>query len=153
MITLEEVYGMADCRETEELKDLFGNSYSETTQNNDHVGKSVLDMVEEFRTTAKQKKNAERAGNLVVEEYDEWYQEFDMGSLKLSDELKELSDLVYVCYGYANSMGWNLDEAVRRVHENNMGRMVQDDGTIKYREDGKVMKNPNAPKINLEDLV
>ena len=30
---------------------------------------------------------------------------------------------------------------------------ILDDGTIKYREDGKVMKNPNAPKINLEDLV
>ena len=151
MITLEEVYGMADNRETEELKDLFGNSYTEAVQKNDHVGKSVLDMVEEFRTTAKQKKNPRTSALLIFEEYKEWLDESNLGVPK--DELKELSDLVYVCYAYANAKGWNLDEAVRRVHENNMGRMVQDDGTIKYREDGKVMKNPNAPKIYLGDLV
>jgi hypothetical protein len=50
-------------------------------------------------------------------------------------------------------MGWDLNEAVTRVHENNMERMTQDDGTIKRREDGKIIKNPNTPKVQLGDLV
>lgn len=67
--------------------------------------------------------------------------------------LKELTDLVYMCYGYANFKGWDMDESLRRVHENNMGRMYQPDGTIKYREDGKVLKNKEYPAVDLSDLV
>lgn len=32
-------------------------------------------------------------------------------------------------------------------------RMKQDDGTILRREDGKVIKNSNTPKVFLDDLV
>jgi hypothetical protein len=49
--------------------------------------------------------------------------------------------------------GYNLDKAVERVHENNMGRMYQPDGTILRRDDGKVMKNKDFPKVDLVDLV
>jgi len=69
------------------------------------------------------------------------------------EHLKELADLVYVCFGYAVTYGWDLTEAVSRVHENNMGRMFQPDGSIKYREDGKVMKNKEYPPVDLSDLV
>jgi predicted HAD superfamily Cof-like phosphohydrolase len=68
-------------------------------------------------------------------------------------ELKELADLTYVIFGYARVRGWNLLEAVSRVHENNMGRCVQPDGSIKRREDGKVLKNPDYPAVDLSDLV
>jgi hypothetical protein len=44
-------------------------------------------------------------------------------------------------------------EAFRRVHSNNVGRCIQDDGTIKRREDGKITKNPNYQKVDLSDLV
>ena len=37
--------------------------------------------------------------------------------------LKELADLVYVCYQYAANMGWDLDEAMHRVHESNMSKL------------------------------
>jgi len=67
--------------------------------------------------------------------------------------LKELADLVYVCFGYAVTYGWDLNEAIDRIHKNNVGRMKQPDGTIKYREDGKVLKNPHYPKVDLSDLV
>jgi len=30
---------------------------------------------------------------------------------------------------------------------------VWPDGGVRYRADGKVLKNPDAPKITLEDLV
>jgi predicted HAD superfamily Cof-like phosphohydrolase len=60
---------------------------------------------------------------------------------------------VYVIYGYANARGWDLDEALYRVHSNNLGRMYQPDGSIKRREDGKIEKNDSYPKVDLGDLV
>ena len=120
---------------------------------------NILQMVEDYRFSAKQDKNPAMGAKLIVEEYIEWYAaalglQVDGKPANLPPaELKELADLVYVIFGYANSKGWDLNEAVKRVHENNMGRMYQEDGTIKYREDGKVVKNLDFPKIALEDLV
>ena len=118
---------------------------------------NIMQMVEDFRFTAGQDKNPLVSKALVVEEYLEWSAEaFNLVAHKRyskEDELKELADLVYVIFGYANSLGWDLNNAVKRIHENNMGRMYQEDGTIKYRDDGKVVKNLDYPKINLEDLV
>ena len=69
-----------------------------------------------------------------------------------ADALKELADLVYVCYQYAANMRWDLDEAMHRVHESNMSKLDEDGKPI-YREDGKVLKGPNYKPPNLEDLV
>lgn len=66
--------------------------------------------------------------------------------------LKELADLAYVLYGTAEALGWNLDEAVRRVHESNMSKLGADGKPI-YREDGKVLKGPNYKEPYLGDLV
>ena len=66
--------------------------------------------------------------------------------------LKELADLVYVCYQYAENMGWNLDEAMHRVHESNMSKLGEDGNPI-YREDGKVLKGPHYQPPDLSDLV
>ena len=66
--------------------------------------------------------------------------------------LKELADLVYVCYQYAANLGGDLDEAMYRVHESNMSKLDEDGKPI-YREDGKVLKGPNYAPPNLEDLV
>jgi len=66
--------------------------------------------------------------------------------------LKELADLVYVVYGYAATFGWDLDEAVRRVHTSNMSKLG-DDGKPILRADGKVLKSDNYQKPSLEDLV
>jgi predicted HAD superfamily Cof-like phosphohydrolase len=111
--------------------------------------KTPMDMVQEFATKTKQKPDPTLYGRLIEEEYKEWHQE----ALDKAAELKELADLVYVIYGYANAHGYDLDEAVRRVHENNLGRCIQPDGSIKRREDGKIIKNPNFPKVYLGDLI
>ena len=66
--------------------------------------------------------------------------------------LKELTDLAYVCYQYAAAAGWDLDEALTRVHESNLSKLDDDLRPIK-REDGKVMKGPNYKPANLIDLV
>jgi predicted house-cleaning noncanonical NTP pyrophosphatase (MazG superfamily) len=108
-----------------------------------------MDMVTEFAEKTGQKPDPILYGRLIEEEYKEWAEEvFDKAA-----ELKELADLVYVIYGYAKAHGYNLDEAVRRVHKNNLGRCTQPDGTIKRREDGKIIKNPDYPKVALGDLV
>ena len=114
--------------------------------------KTPMGMVQEFKSAANQQTNIEMSRKLIREEFDEWLIEVLNPNGSNPAELKELCDLVYVIYGYALNRNWDLDEALTRVHENNMGRMFQDDGTIKRREDGKVIKNPLYPKVDLGDL-
>ena len=93
---------------------------------------------------------------LVVEEFKEFLeaeQQLIIGFKQNSvDTLKELADLVYVCYQYAENLGWNLDEALQRVHDSNMTKLDERGDPI-YREDGKVLKGPNYKEPNLTDLV
>ena len=77
----------------------------------------------------------------------------ELADAKYSAEaLKELADVVYVVYGHAATHGWDLDEAVRRVHASNMSKL-DDDGTPILRDDGKVLKGPNYSPPDLSDLV
>lgn len=108
-----------------------------------------MDMVKYYYNTAGITPSAPLSSRLMAEEYAEWVEE----SSGTEGDLKELTDLVYVIYGYALAMGYDLDEALCRVHSNNIGRMTQSDGTIKRRKDGKIIKNPDYPKVDLSDLV
>ena len=94
--------------------------------------------------------------NLIVEEFKEFLEaegELWHNSPEYpSEALKELADLVYVCYQYAENMGWFLDEALNRVHESNMSKLDEYGKPI-YREDGKVLKGPNYSPPNLNDLI
>ena len=69
-----------------------------------------------------------------------------------AEALKELADLVYVCYQYADNMNWFLDEALDRVHKSNMS-ILDDDGHPIYRDDGKGLKVPNYKTPNFTVLV
>ena len=93
---------------------------------------------------------------LIVEEFKEFLDaenQLIMGlTINSAECLKELADLVYVCYQYAANLGWDLDEALDRVHESNMSKL-DDNGNPIYREDGKVLKGPNYQPPNLTDLV
>jgi predicted HAD superfamily Cof-like phosphohydrolase len=93
---------------------------------------------------------------LIVEEFKEFLDaenQLIMGlTVNAADCLKELADLVYVCYQYAANLGWDLDEALDRVHKSNLSKLGEDGKPI-YREDGKVLKGPNYKEPNLNDLV
>ena len=65
--------------------------------------------------------------------------------------LKELSDLVFVCYQFAAAFNLDLDEALRRVFESNMSKLDEQGKPI-YREDGKVLKGPNYSPPDLTNL-
>ena len=97
----------------------------------------------------------QRQLDLIIEEFKEFLEAegmlFRHGRNAKEECLKELADLVYVCYQYAENMGWFLDEALDRVHQSNMSKLGEDGKPI-YREDGKVLKGPNYKPPNLEDL-
>jgi len=115
----------------------------------DGYSRSPSDMVKEFMSVTDQAPNPVLQMILIGEEYMEFLDSEEC----TAEELKELADLVYVCYGYAEACGYNLTEALVRVHQNNIGRCIQPDGTVHRREDGKIIKNPDYPKVQLEDLL
>lgn len=75
--------------------------------------------------------------DLVAEEF----REYDEASAKrdLIGIADALADLAYVVYGAALTHGIDLDAVLREVHRSNMAKL-QPDGTVKTREDGKVLK-------------
>lgn len=86
---------------------------------------------------------------LINEEYFEFIESLQKGDK--SSQLKELTDLVYVCYQLAASVGWDLDEAYDLVHQSNMSKLV--DGKPLRNDDGKVLKGPNYRPPCLDHLV
>ena len=122
---------------------------------NTYIGKSPLDMVKQFarvfghtlnHTWVKDADKDLLRLVLVKEEYAEV-----LSATTEENLLKELADLVYVTYGYAATFGWDLDEALRRVHASNMSKLGEDGQPI-YRDDGKVLKGPNYEPLTLRIL-
>ena len=120
---------------------------------------SLLQQAITFREVMEQPINTceenvhELQAELINEEYKEWKEAFDEehDGILVVEQLKELADLVFVCYQYAAARGWNLDVAMRRVFESNMSKLV--DGKPLRRADGKVLKGPNYYPPILDDLV
>ena len=115
---------------------------------------SLLDQAEQFRSaynlpaTGKTTRPTQKC--LIDEEWSEFHEAYH--HTDDADQLNELADLVYVCFQYAASQDWDLDEAMRRVHRANMSKLGEDGKPI-YRGDGKVLKGPNFKKATFEDLV
>ena len=121
----------------------------------------LSDQAKEFRSCYNIKNEPSKAKRtyqkeLIVEEFKEFLEAegmlFRNNPQYPSEALKELADLVYVCYQYAENMGWFLDEALDRVHKSNMSKLDEDGNPI-YREDGKVLKVPNYQPPTLNDLI
>ena len=121
--------------------------------NNQYTNQSLLDQAEQFRaayslTTGKTQRSCQKA--LIDEEWSEFHEAFHLKDT--CEQLKELADLVYVCFQMAASQEWDLDEAMRRVHKSNMSKLGEDGKPI-YRADGKVLKGENYKPPNLTDLI
>ena len=117
-------------------------------------------QAKEFRSKYGLKNSHDRSTRAVqkeimIEEFKEFLEAegflFMHGKNHQEHALKELADLVYVCYQYAENMGWFLDEALDRVHQSNLSKLDEEGNPI-YREDGKVLKGPNYKPPTLEDL-
>ena len=112
-----------------------------------------IDEAVEFRTVMGQPVGTDDFDTLFMQWklIDEEFQEFSEAEVETENHLKELADLAYVCYQYAAAKGWDLDEALHRVHESNMSKLVN--GKPLRRADGKVLKGPNYQPPNLSDLL
>ncbi len=90
---------------------------------------------------------------LLVEEWKELIKELDQAMRDgLSDELrlnvaKEVTDLLYVAYGLAVTLGIDADACLVEVHRSNMTKLFN--GEAKRDEQGKVLKGPGyeAPDL------
>ena len=115
---------------------------------------SLMDQADRFRQayflgqTGNKARKIQKA--LIDEEWSEFHEAFYFQDE--CDQLKELADLVFVCYQMAASQEWDLDEAMRRVYNSNMSKLGEDGKPI-YRADGKVLKGPNYKPPTLTDLV
>ena len=68
------------------------------------------------------------------------------------DLIKELSDLVFVCYQFAAAFNLDLDRAMTLVFESNMSKLDEQGKPI-FRSDGKVLKGPNYQPPDLMSCV
>jgi len=120
-----------------------------------------LEMAIRFRQAMEQQIGTNSPVILEMQEslIEEEYKEFIAASAEeyfYNDDdtnvLKELTDLVFVCYQYAATRGWDLDEAMRRIYYSNMSKL-DDQGKPIRRNDGKILKGPNYQKPDLDDLI
>ena len=119
-----------------------------------------LDMVREFALRMDQPLDQVWMEDLSLEEArfgfirEEFQEIFDESCLGNSPEamLKELADGIITIAGYAATYGWDVMEAIRRVHISNMSKLGDDGRPLKDTQ-GKVLKGPNYQKCNLKDLV
>ena len=123
----------------------------------------LMDQAIEFRRVMSQPVGTFTPGilrtqlNLISEEYGELNEAYVSACTHIQNKrareecLKELADLVYVAFQFAAAAGWELDEALDRVHKSNMSKLV--DGKPVKRDDGKVLKGPNYKPPYLEDLL
>jgi NTP pyrophosphatase (non-canonical NTP hydrolase) len=58
------------------------------------------------------------------------------------DLVKELADVVFVCYQFAAAFNIDLDKAMTLVFESNMTKLDEQGNPI-FREDGKALKGPD----------
>ena len=73
-------------------------------------------------------------------------------TVRREEVVKELSDLVFVCYQFAATYNIDLDKAMTLVFESNLSKLDEQGKPI-YREDGKVLKGPNYMPPDLADCL
>lgn len=87
---------------------------------------------------------------LVREEDDEFSQASDQRDAQ--SVAHELSDILYVVYGAANTWGIDLEPVFAEIHRANMTK-VWPDGTVRKREDGKILKPPGWTPADISHIM
>lgn len=96
-------------------------------------GQQIVDMP----TIIADSQTRDLRASLITEEAAEFKEATDTQSLVgIADAI---ADLLYVVYGAANAYGIDAQVVFEEVHRSNMTK-VWEDGTVRRREDGKVMK-------------
>ena len=132
---------MTRLEEARRFREVFGQEMLDNISHYGFVKKKLWDM----QTDLIEEEAAE-----FLEAADEVFADPENDDRR-SELLKELSDLVFVCYQFAAAFNLDLDEALRRVFESNMSKL-DEQGNVIYRADGKVLKGPNYQPPNLNGL-
>lgn len=115
------------------------------------IAKTAVAVEIEFKNTDEPEDKLLRLRHRLIEE--EFF-EFDEG-FKYRDEvemLDALCDIIYVIYGMAISIGWDINGALEEVHRSNMSKLGKDGKPI-IRDDGKILKGPNYFKPDLHKFI
>lgn len=116
----------------------------------DFQGQAIQFRLQMDQPIGKDKADLTLQRNLIREEY--W--EFNQAVADYKPDeyaLKELADLVFVCFQYATAAGWELDQALDRVFKSNMSKL--ENGKPVKDKNGKVTKGRNYKPPYLEDIV
>ena len=70
----------------------------------------------------------------------------------LTEVADALTDILYVTYGAGHAFGIDLDKCFEEVQNSNMSKL-DNDGKPIYNENGKVTKEPNYFKPNLNKFI
>ena len=132
---------MTRLEEARRFREVFGQEMLDNISHYGFVKKKLWDM----QTDLIEEEAAE-----FLEAADEVYADPE-NNQRRAELLKELCDLVFVCYQFAAAFNLDLDEALRRVYESNMSKLDEQGKPI-YREDGKVLKGPNYLPPDLTHL-
>lgn len=126
-----EVYGMPDLLEEEE---------SATLDIGDRLHMRMSLILEEVTELVEAVYGVESAALLegILEEI----LETDRENRDLVETADALADLVYVIYGMALETGISLPSVLGEVQRSNMSKLMPD-GSVRRREDGKILKGPN----------
>lgn len=109
---------------------------------------SMVEKVKDFMHSAGQTTSINNVDQcnlyyyLICEEYKEWED-----SLNLTEELKELCDIIWVNIAHGLSRGFDIEGAFQEVYRSNMSKLV--DGKLLKREDGKVLKPDTYSPANV----
>ena len=124
---------------------------------------NLQDQAEEFRSAYDVQNSPDNTAmqlRLINEEFREFYSaHMDLANgadekvpnQNAASALKELADLVYVCFQYAENLEWDLQTAKERVHKSNMFKLGADGKPVR-RIDGKILKGPDYKPPYLNDL-
>lgn len=85
-------------------------------------------------------------GEFMLEEVREFQAAADQNDL--TEMVDALADIVYFAYGTAINLGIDLEPVFEEVHRSNMTK-VWPDGSVRRREDGKVIKPPTYTKPDI----
>ena len=83
---------------------------------------------------------------LIEEEVDELRRAFQ--NRDMVECIDALADILYVVYGFAVSLGVDIEPFLDEVHNNNLTK-VGPNGEVIRREDGKVLKPANYVPVDL----
>ena len=143
---------MTNFEKVQEFHRVFDNSYKDPNcENRDRVllrGKLMLEVLNEV---------FKELGLSLVFDIETLQVEVDhdwkfKGPINRPKVAKELADLLYVVYGSADTMDIPMDEVYAEVHRSNMSKM-HPDGTVRYREDGKILKTEFYSPADIEKVL